>query len=93
MTTAAIEGVVSDESGGIIPDVTVTATHVDTGATRTAITDDRGRYSLPNLRVGPYEVRTELPGFTTQIRRGIHPLPNGQEFNDGRAELVRSPDS
>ncbi|MBI4481864.1 MAG: carboxypeptidase regulatory-like domain-containing protein [Acidobacteria bacterium] len=78
VTTASLEGVVADETGAVIPGVTVTATSLDTGTTRTTLTDDRGRYHLTNLRVGRYELRTKLTGFATQIRRGIQ-LTVGQQ--------------
>ncbi|MBI2535230.1 MAG: carboxypeptidase regulatory-like domain-containing protein, partial [Deltaproteobacteria bacterium] len=70
-TTAAIVGTVIDESRAVIPGVTVTATHLDTRASRSSLTDEQGRYHLSNLRVGAYEVRAELTGFTSQVRRGI----------------------
>ena len=37
----AIEGTVSDSSGGVLPGVTVTITNVDTGAERVVITNDK----------------------------------------------------
>ncbi|MBI4447309.1 MAG: TonB-dependent receptor [Acidobacteria bacterium] len=77
-TTAAIQGKVTDESGAIIPGVTIAATHIETGTNRTVVTDDGGFYHLPNLRVGVYEVRAELAGFSTQSRKGLE-LTIGQE--------------
>ena len=53
-TTATISGVVTDESGGVIPGVSVEVTNLDTGITRMATTGDEGRYQLPNLSVGNY---------------------------------------
>ncbi|MEE8350067.1 MAG: carboxypeptidase regulatory-like domain-containing protein, partial [Acidobacteriota bacterium] len=70
-TTAIISGTVTDESGGIIPGVSVEATNVDTGITRTVTTGDEGRYQLANLSVGNYEVQASLPGFQTGVRDGI----------------------
>ena len=70
-TTATISGVVTDASGGIIPGVSIEATNLDTGIGRTATTDDEGRYQLPNLSVGNYQVRASLPGFQTGVRTGI----------------------
>ena len=70
-TTATISGVVTDESGGVIPGVSVEATNLDTGITRMATTGDEGRYQLPNLSVGNYEVQASLPGFQTGVRTGI----------------------
>jgi hypothetical protein len=78
ITTAAMEGVVTDETKALMPGVTVTAVHVETGTTRTTASDERGRYRFDNLRVGDYEVKTELSGFQTQVRRGIR-LVVGQQ--------------
>jgi hypothetical protein len=42
------------------------------------VTDEQGRYSAPNLPVGPYEVQVSLTGFQTEVRKGIE-LTVGQE--------------
>src|SRR3954467_531260 len=59
----AIEGIVSDSSGGVLPGVTVTITNVDTGAERTVVTNDKGLYRAPLLPLGKYKVVAELQGF------------------------------
>src|SRR5215213_7859457 len=59
----AIEGTVSDSSGGVLPGVTVTITHIDTGTERTVITNDKGLYRAPLLPIGTYKVVAELQGF------------------------------
>lgn len=55
--TAQLSGRVTDESGGVLPGVSVTVTQTDTGFTRTTVTDDSGTYVLPNLPIGPYRIR------------------------------------
>ena len=70
-TTGSILGVVQDQSQAVLPGVTVTATSLETNQSRTAISDDEGRYRLPLLPVGPYEVQAELTGFSTEVRRPI----------------------
>src|SRR5436309_4991447 len=60
VTTATIAGVVQDASGAVIPGVTVTAKNVETGATRTATSDEGGRYTVPELTLGDYEVEAQL---------------------------------
>jgi hypothetical protein len=47
--TAQLSGRVTDESGGVLPGVTVTVIQTDTGFTRNTVTDDGGVYVLPNL--------------------------------------------
>jgi len=69
--TGSISGTVADETGAVLPGVEVTINNLDTGLSRTAISDDRGAYRAPSLPVGPYEVRAELAGFQTVIRTGI----------------------
>src|SRR3954467_11433490 len=59
----AIEGTVSDSSGGVLPGVTVTVTNVDTGAERSVITNEKGLYRAPLLPLGQYRVVAELQGF------------------------------
>src|SRR5215213_396808 len=59
----AIEGTVSDSSGGVLPGVTVTITHIDTGTERTVITNDKGLYRAPLLPLGTYKVIAEVQGF------------------------------
>src|SRR5207244_3415323 len=66
-----LSGVVRDFSGGAIPGAEVTVTKTDTGATRTVISGADGTYSLPNLPVGPYQLKVVLQGFNTYIRDGI----------------------
>jgi hypothetical protein len=66
-----VSGIVKDSSGGAIPGAEVTATKTDTGATRTVFTSGDGTYSLPNLPIGPYQLKVVLQGFNTYIRDGI----------------------
>jgi len=54
--TAQISGVVKDESGAVLPGVTVTVTQVDTGLIRTVATETNGAYTMPNLPTGPYRL-------------------------------------
>src|SRR5579864_3605894 len=76
--SAVLSGTVTDQSGGIVSGATVTAKSVDTGAARTALTNDAGRYQVFSLPVGQYEVRVRKSGFAEEIRTGIH-LVVGQD--------------
>src|SRR3989454_6002223 len=71
VTTGTIAGVVQDSSGAVIPGVSVTVKNLDTGITRTITTDEGGRYTVPDLTLGNYEVQAQLPGFQTEVRSGI----------------------
>jgi hypothetical protein len=64
VNTASLSGLVTDASGGALPNVTVTATGSATGYLRTVKTDAAGYYSFQNLPIGQYRVRVEAPGFS-----------------------------
>src|SRR5947199_1555179 len=76
--TATILGVVKDTSGALIPRVSITIKHTDTGLTRAAISSESGDYNVPLLPVGAYEITTTIPGFKQQVRSGIN-LVVGQQ--------------
>lgn len=71
VTTGTILGAVSDSTGAVIPGANVTVRNVETGITRTAITDEAGRYRVPQLGLGSYEISAEAAGFQTQVRTGV----------------------
>jgi len=69
--TAELNGRVADESGAVLPGVTVTATQTDTGFSRTVVTDGAGAWVMPNLPTGPYRLEVSLQGFRTYVQTGI----------------------
>ncbi|MCI0628374.1 MAG: TonB-dependent receptor [Acidobacteria bacterium] len=71
VTTGVITGTAQDSTESVVPGVTVTITHVGTGLSRTALTDDRGDYSFPALAPGVYDVRAELSRFKVAIVKGV----------------------
>ena len=50
--SAIMSGVVHDASGGLVPGVSVTAKHTESGLTRTVITNETGSYRMPALLAG-----------------------------------------
>ena len=70
-TTGTITGTVTDASGGVMPGVTVTMTHVQTSRAETAVTDAGGRYASMPLQLGEYRVEASLSGFRSAARSGI----------------------
>ncbi len=66
-----IEGVVRDTTGAALPGVTVTVTNMDTGTTRTSVTNDEGVYRAILLPLGRYRLVAELQGFKTFEQQGI----------------------
>jgi len=70
---SAVIGTVRDNTGAILPGVTVTATNEAQGTTFMGVTDERGSYRIPVLPA-VYRVTAELPGFTTVVRPGVEVL-------------------
>jgi hypothetical protein len=70
-TTGTILGVVKDEQQAVVPGAAVTVRNVDTNVARSVITDPGGRFRVPNLPPGTYEVTFELAGFGRLVRSGI----------------------
>ena len=70
-TTGSIAGVVTDQTGGAAPGVTVTLKNTETGITRTVTTGPTGRYEAPSMPLGIYEVSAALSGFQTAVHNGI----------------------
>ncbi len=66
-----VSGVVRDSSGAVLPGAEVTITKTDTGLARTVFTGSDGTYVLPNLPVGPYQLKVVLSGFSTYVQDGI----------------------
>src|SRR3954452_7495938 len=83
-TTGTITGVVTDESGGVLPGVTVTVTNTGTGLTRTIVTNETGSYSASLLPVGGYDVVFELQGFQTVTKKALTLHVNDRLQIDGR---------
>ena len=67
----AINGTVSDATGGVLPGVTVTITNVDTNLASPTVTDARGFYQIRYLPSGTYSVEAQLDGFKTVVRKGM----------------------
>jgi len=61
----SITGRVTDQTGAVLPGVTITATNNGTGVSRTTVTSDSGDFSLPDLALGTYTVEAALQGFQT----------------------------
>ncbi len=67
-----------DTSGALVPGVSITIKHTESGLTRSVVSSERGAYSVPLLPVGAYEISTTMPGFKQQVRSGVN-LVVGQE--------------
>ena len=82
VTTGSIVGTVTDESGGVLPGVTVTLSGAGVAGTPTTVTGDTGTYRFPSLPPGTYRVSFAIAGFTTVNREDITvPLGQAVEIN------------
>ena len=63
LPTASIRGIVRDAQEAVLPGVTVTVTHSETGLTRNTVTNEQGAYRIPALPSGTYKAVAEMQGF------------------------------
>ena len=66
-----LSGTATDPSGAAVVSAAVEAKNADTGASRSTLTDAAGRYTIPSLAVGRYELRARAKGFREEVRTGI----------------------
>ncbi|HET9358744.1 MAG TPA: carboxypeptidase regulatory-like domain-containing protein, partial [Vicinamibacterales bacterium] len=73
VTTGSLTGVVRDAQGGVLPGVTITATHTPTGTMYEGVTAGDGTFNVVNVRIGgPYEIGASLPGFREGKETGVN---------------------
>src|SRR2546421_10371827 len=69
--TGSIAGVITDPSGAVIQEATVTVTSSATGSERTVTTSDSGNYNVTNLAPGTYTVSVEKNGFPKVVFNNV----------------------
>jgi hypothetical protein len=85
--TGQIIGVVLDSSGSVVPGATVDVTNQATGQTRTAVSATDGRYTIPQLSPGVYQLRVTLTGFRTSVRDGVEVVVNESARADAQLQV------
>src|SRR6516164_8949916 len=70
-TFGEITGVVTDPSGAVVANATVTVTNPETNFTRRVATNASGNYNFPALLPGSYNIRAEMQGFQAEVRNGV----------------------
>ena len=63
---AVLQGRVLDPSGAAVPGASVVVRNSATGFTSTTSSDDQGRYHVPGIPAGAYQVTAEAPGFRSE---------------------------
>jgi hypothetical protein len=66
-----IRGVVTDTSGAILPDVTVTVVNKNTGVTKILTTNQDGLFDTSSIVAGTYEITFAKPGFKSFVRSSL----------------------
>lgn len=66
---AGITGVVSDPQGAVLPGATITVRQPSSGLERVGVSDGAGRFAVPNLPAGQYDVTITLDGFAPETQR------------------------
>ena len=82
---AAIHGTVTDSSGAVVPNASITVVNTSTNIRTTAKADSKGYYTVPQLQVGgPYSVTIAATGFTSFSSSGFTLNVNDDRGVDGR---------
>ena len=71
VSTATLTGIIYDQTGGVLPNVTVTITDTERNTSQTTKTNEVGRYVLPALYPSNYSLAADLQGFRKFVRGGI----------------------
>ena len=71
LLTSRVDGTVQDETGAIIPGVSVTMTNVNTNVARETMSNEVGLYVFPQVPQGTYRVEAKLSGFKTAVVEGV----------------------
>src|SRR5204862_1278639 len=61
--TTSLNGTVTDPAGSVVPNVPIVIVNVQTGVQRATTSDSQGRYTMPQLTPGTYQLTAKAPGF------------------------------
>ncbi len=64
----AVRGTVTDPSGAVIPNATVSLSNATSGFNRTVLTDQTGQFVFSNIPFNPYRIAVSAPGFASLIQ-------------------------
>ncbi len=66
-----LTGVVTDATGGIVPEAEVVLTNLSTGVSQRVATNERGIYLVANIEPGQYRISVSFTGFKTFLQEPI----------------------
>jgi hypothetical protein len=75
-------GTVTDQSDAAVPKAEITATNGATNQTYHDVTDNQGRYSIPDVVPGKYLVKVSAPGFRTLVQNELNVAANNVSRSD-----------
>ncbi|HEX8162442.1 MAG TPA: TonB-dependent receptor [Pyrinomonadaceae bacterium] len=88
-TDATLTGLVKDQNGAAIVGAQITARNVETGFVRAATSDGEGRYTIPGLSVGSYELRTVMTNFKPLVQKDVRLTIGETAVVDAALEVVQ----
>ena len=90
VSTATILGTVTDASGAAVNDAGIQIRNTGTGATQSTTSDGQGRFAVPSLIVGQYDVTAAKAGFQTAVRQNVTLTVNSQFVVDFQLQVGQS---
>jgi hypothetical protein len=90
VTTATISGTVTDSSGAAVSDAAIQVKNTGTSVTQSTNSDGQGRFTVPSLPVGNYEVQASKAGFSTSVHTNIILTVGGQTVVDFALQVGQS---
>jgi hypothetical protein len=87
LTTADILGTVTDSTGAVVPNATVTLNNLGTNENRTTQSNNSGDYNFTLLPVGHYSITVKVPGFEASITKDLSVEAGDRARNDVRLQL------
>jgi hypothetical protein len=88
--TSYVTGTVTDPTGSVVPSATITLTGTETGLKRTAVSDNQGRYTIPQVPAGKYKITAQATGFAEAVINKIELLVNEPATIEVKFEKVGS---
>ena len=71
VSVSNVEGIITDQTGAVLPNATVKAINKGTGVERIVTTDNNGFYRVAGLAPGVYTIRIESTSFASQVSEGV----------------------